>query len=177
MFRKHVMANICAAAILTSGGGVFAQTIYKQIDATGRTIFSDHPAAEGTVGPNGMFHSEEHSSLAPPRVATGTRPDVAKALLRNLPMRSTYAATVDLNEAGRRLRLARQRRQEGIEARPGGRNDSAGTSAMDRRYHRRQQRLEREVIAAERRSHETAVVWNGFVRRDGKTDQVRLAQP
>jgi hypothetical protein len=112
-----------------------------------------------------------------PPVATGTRSDVAKALFRNSAMSSTFAATVDFNESGRRLRQARQSRQEGIEPRPGERTDSAGTSAMDKRYQRRQQGLEREVVAAERRSHDTSLVRSALLRRDGKTDPVKLAQP
>ena len=44
-------------------------------------------------------------------------------------------------------------------------------------FQRRQQRLEREVVVAERRSHETSLVWNAFVRHDGKSGPVKLAQP
>jgi hypothetical protein len=91
-------------------------------------------------------------------------------------MRSTYAATVDFNEAGRRLRQARQSLQQGIEPRPGERIDSAGTSAMDRRYQRRQQRLERDVMAAERRSRETSLALSALMGRDGNVDPVRLAR-
>lgn len=176
VFHRHMMANICAAAILCSGGGVLAQTIYKQVDASGRTSFSDEPATDGIVVPYARLSSQQRDSLAPPPVVTGTRPDVARALLRNVAMSSTYAATVDFNEAGRRLRLARQSLQEGMEPRPGERMDSAGTSAMNRRYQRRQQRLEREVVAAERRSHETSQVWSAVLRRDGKADPVKLAR-
>jgi hypothetical protein len=91
-------------------------------------------------------------------------------------MKSTYAATVDFNEAGRRLNQARQSLQEGIEPRPGERIDSAGTGAMDRRYQRRQQRLEREVVAAERRSHETSLARSALLRHDGEADPVRLVR-
>jgi hypothetical protein len=177
MFRKHMMSKICAAAILCSGGGVLAQTIYKQIDATGRTIFTDRPAADGIVVPYATFSSQERGSVSPPRTATGTRSDVANALFRNSAMTSTYAATIDFNEARRRLMQARQSRQEGIEPRPGERTDSAGTSAMNKRYQRRQERLEREVVAAERRSHETSLVRSALLRSDGKTDPLKLAQP
>jgi len=176
VFRKDMVSKICAAAILCCGEGVLAQTIYKEIDATGRTIFTDRTAA-GIVVPYATFSSHQRGSVSPPRIATATRSDVAQALFSNSAMTSTYAATVDFNEARRRLTQARQSRQEGIEPRPGERNDSASTSAMDKRYHRRQQRLEREVVAAERRSHETSLVWNAFLRQDGKTDPVKLAQP
>jgi hypothetical protein len=114
--------------------------------------------------------------VSPPRIATGTRSDVEKSLFRHTAMRSTYAATVDFNEAGRRLRQARQSLQQGIEPRPGERIDSAGTSAMDRRYQRRQQRLERDVMAAERRSRETSLALSALMGRDGNVDPVRLAR-
>jgi hypothetical protein len=176
MFRKHMMSTICAAAILCSGGGVLAQTIYKQIDPTGRTIFTDRPAA-GIVVPDATFPSQERGSVSPPRIANGTRSDLEKALFSNSAMTSMYAATIDCNEATRRLRQARQSRQEGMEPRPGERADSAGASAMNKRYQRRQRKLEREVVAAELRSHETALVRSALFRSDGKTDPLKLANP
>jgi hypothetical protein len=177
VFRKHMVSKICAAAILCSGEEVLAQTIYKQIDATGRTIFTDRPDTAGTVVPYERFPNQERGSVSSPRIVTGTRSDVARALYTKSAMSSTYAANVDFNEATRRLTQARQSREDGIEPRPGERTDSTGTTAMDKRYQRRQQRLEREVVAAERRSHETSSVWNAFLRRDGKTDALKLAQP
>lgn len=173
MFRKHMMARICSAAIFCSGEEALAQTIYKQIDANGRTIFTDQPATDGIVVPYATSSGRQRDPISPRPIVTGTRPDVADALFRQAAMSSTYAATVDFNEAGRRLRQARQSQQEGMEARPG----EAGTTAMDRRYQRRQRRLEGEVAAAERRSYVTSVVWNAFLRRNGKTDPLKLAQP
>ena len=67
MFRKRMMAKICTAAILCSGGGVLAQTFYKQIDASGRTIFTDQPAADGMVVRNETFPREERGLVSPPR--------------------------------------------------------------------------------------------------------------
>jgi len=177
MLRRHIMAEICTAAILCSGGGVLAQTIYKLIDATGRTTFTDRPTADGIVVPYVPFPSQQRGSLSPPRIETGMRSDVAKALFSNSAMNSIYAATVDFNEATRRLRQARQSRQEGIEPRPGERADSAGASAMNTRYQRRQQKLEREVVAAERRSHETALIRSELSRRAGNAEPLELAQP
>ena len=182
LFRKRLTSSICAAAILCGGEAALAQTIYKQIDATGRTVFTDRPTADGTGVPYATFSSQQRASLSPARVATGTRSDVAKALLSNSAMNSLYAATIDFNEATRRLRQARQSRQEGIEPGPGERADSAGTSAMDKRYQRRQQRFEREVVAAERRSHQTSLVRSALLRSallrsDGKTEPLMLAQP
>lgn len=175
MLRRHITAKICAAAILCSGGGVLAQTIYKQIDATGRTIFSDRPTADGIVVPYVTFSSQQRGSLSPPRIATGTRSDVAKALFTNSAMTSIYAATVDCNEATRRLRQSRQSRLEGMETRPGERADSAGASAMNKRYQRRQQKLEREVVAAELRSRETALIRSTLLKRDATIDPPRYS--
>jgi hypothetical protein len=148
VFRKHMISTSCVAALLCSGGGAWAQTIYKQIDATGRMTFTDRRDSARIGAFYEIFPSEERGSVPPPRIATGTRSDVEKALFMHTAMRSTYAATVDLNEAARRLRQARQSLEEGLEPRPGERIDPAGTSAMDRRYQRRQQRLAREVTAA-----------------------------
>jgi hypothetical protein len=172
-----MMAKICAAAILCSGEGVLAQTIYKQMDAAGRTVFTDRPNTAGIVVLYETFPTQERGPVSSPRIVTGTRSDVAKALCTKSAMSSTYAATVDFNEATRRLTQARQSREDGIEPRPGEWTDGMGTTAMDKRYQRRQQRLEREVVAAERRSHETSLVRNAFLRRDGKTDPVKLALP
>lgn len=115
--------------------------------------------------------------MSPPRIANGTRSDVAQALFSNSAMTSMYAATIDFNEATRRLRQARQSRQEGMEPWLGEQTDSAGTSAMSKRYQRRQQRLEREVVAAKRRLQQTSLVRSALSRSesDGKTDP--LAQP
>lgn len=176
VLHKHMISKICAAVLLCSGGGAWAQAIYKQIDATGRTTFTDRPESARVVVSYEIFPSEERGSVSPPRIATGTRSDVEQALFMHTAMRSTYAATVDLNEAARRLRQARQSLEDGIQPRPGERVDSAGTSAMDRRYQRRQQKLEREVVAAVRRSHETSLVQSALVKRDGKADPVRLAR-
>jgi len=128
MCPKHLFSKICAAAILCSGGGVSAQTIYKLMDANGHTTFTNRPA-EG------------------------------------------------ISEATRRLRQARQSLQEGIQSRPREQTDGGGTGAINKRYMRRQQRLEREVVAAERRAHETSLVRSALWRRVGGTDPLILAQP
>jgi len=176
VLRKHMMSMMCAAGILCSGGGALAQTIYKQIDATGRVMFTDRPAA-GIVEPYATLPNYEGGSVSPPRSANGVWSDVAKALFSNSAMTSMNAATIDFNEATRRLLQARQNRQEGMEPRPGEQADSAGVSAMNKRYQRRQQKLEREVVAAELRSQETALVRSALSRSDGKTAPIRLAQP
>ena len=181
---RNIAWRICAAAFLCAAAGVSAQTIYKQIDANGRTIFTDRPAATGIVVPYATF---QRGLVSPPRIASGTRSDLSEALFSNSAMTSMYAATIDFNEATRRLWQARQSRQEGMEPRPGERADSADASAMNQRYQRRQQKLEREVVAAERRSHQTSLVRSALLRSallrsallrsEGKIDPLAQAQP
>ena len=57
MSRKHVMSTMCAAAIVCSGEEALAQTIFKQIDAAGRTTFTDRPAATAMVVPYATFRA------------------------------------------------------------------------------------------------------------------------
>jgi hypothetical protein len=172
-----MMSKMFAATILCSSDGVLAQTIFRQTDAAGHTTFTDRPPA-GMVVPHATFRGEERGSVPPPRIAKGTRPDLAKALFSNSAMTSMYAATVDYNEAARRLRQARQSSQEGMESRPGEQGD-AGATAMNKRYERRQQRLERAVVAAELRSRDTALIRTAMLEleRAVKIGSLKLAQP
>jgi hypothetical protein len=163
--RRHVrntVWRICAAAFLCAAAGVSAQTVYKQVDAAGRSTFTDRP--DMTPSPS-------------PRTASVSALDVANALASNSAMTSLYAATIDFNEATLRLRRARQTRQEGMEPRPGEWTDSAGTTAMNKRYQRRQQKLEREVVAAELRSHETALIRRTLLKRDAEIGPLKVTQP
>jgi uncharacterized protein DUF4124 len=83
MSGKHMMAKICAAAILSSGGGVEAQTIYKQTDATGRTIFTDRPPA-GIAVPYETFPNRERDLVSPLGIATGTWSESGEGLVQQL---------------------------------------------------------------------------------------------
>jgi len=88
-----------------------------------------------------------------------------------------HAATIDFNEATRRLTQARESRQQEIESQLREAADSAITSLMNIRYQRRQQRLEREVVAAELRLHETSLARSALSRSDYKPDALKRAQP
>jgi hypothetical protein len=160
---RETVWRICAGALLCAAAGASAQTVYKQVDAAGRITFTDRPDTTPSRSPS-------------PPTASVVALDVAKALASDTAMTSLYAATIDFNEAARRLRRARQSRQEGVERRPGEWTDSAGTTA-DQRYQRRQQKLEREVVAAELRAHETALIRRELSRRASKTDPLEPAQP
>jgi hypothetical protein len=163
MIHEQVMAKMCAAAIAIGccGASVSAQTIYKQIDAAGRTTYTDRPAADSVVTTSPY---PKRGPASPPRIAKRTRSDVSKALFSSSAVTSIYAATVDFNEATRRSGQARQSRQEGIEPQLGERTGNAGTSAMSARYQRRQRKLEREVVVAELRMHETSLVRSALAR-------------
>jgi hypothetical protein len=177
MIRKHMTLTMCAAAIgiLCCGGGALAQTIYKHMDATGHTTYTDGPAADGIVVPYATSPSQERGA-APPRIVSSTRSDLAQALFSSAAMSSMHAATIDFNEATRRLTQARESRQQGIESQLREAADSAITSPMNIRYQRHQQRLEREVVAAELRLHETSLVRSALSRSDNKPDPLERAR-
>lgn len=170
-----------AALILFGGADVLAQTIYKQIDATGRTTFTDRPTADAILVPYEAFPYQERAPASLPRIANGLWLDVARALSRNGAMSSIHAAKIDFKEATRRLQQVRESRHDGREPRSGERNDSAGIAVMDQRYQRRQQRLEHAVLAAERRTRETLLAVSALstVERDttGQPDTVVIPIP
>jgi len=170
MPRNHMISKLCAVAILCSGEGLLAEAIYKQTDATGVITFTDRPTAHDVIEPYVRLSSQPGGSISVERPVNGNRLDVAAALTRNAAMSSTYAAAIDFNEARLRLKRARKNRQEGIEPRSGERADSSSTGPMNKRYQSRQRGLQREVVAAERRWHETSLVQStrvlAFLSRD-----------
>jgi hypothetical protein len=48
---------------------------------------------------------------------------------------------------------------------------------MNERYQRDRQRLEREVVAAQRRSNETSLARSALLRIDARAYPLKLAQP
>jgi hypothetical protein len=171
-----LIAMLCTSALLCSGGNALAQTIHKKIDAAGRTIFTDQPEL-GTDEPEERATHRRRNPESPRRISTGAWSDVERALNNNVAMTSTDAATIDFNEAQRRLKQAREARREGMKLRPGERTDGAGTSAMDKRYQERKRKLDREVAAAERRLRETARARDAVSGGDGRIDRLKVAQP
>jgi hypothetical protein len=163
MAHRRMILHFCTVAILCSGEEAWAQTIYKQMDSAGAITFSDRPAADESLKPNTRSPSLERGPLAVSRANPGTYSDVTDALARNVAMSSAYAAAVDCNEAKGRLERARERREEGIEPRPGERAESSGAGITNIRYRMRQRGLQREVVAAERRSHQTSMVQSAYV--------------
>lgn len=156
----NVVWRICATAIFCVAAGASAQSVHKEIDIDGRITFTDRPEATPL-----------------PRTATGSDSGVAVALGRNAPMTSMSAATVDFDEATRRLVRARQHRQEGLDPRPGENADAVDIRMMNERYLRDQRRLDREVAAAQRRSNETLLARSALLRSDDRIDPRKPAQP
>jgi hypothetical protein len=81
--------------------------------------------------------------------------DVANALASNTAMSSRHAATIDANEAARRLRQAQLEREQGAERLPGEQAYGTDASVVNQRYWQRQEELRRVVVQAQRRLDET----------------------
>jgi hypothetical protein len=129
--------KICLAVFLCAATEVFAQPVYKHVDAAGRTIYAN-----------------QSDTLAPPlRTATISALDVSNALASNTAISSRIAATIDGNEATRRLEKAQLERTQGTEPLPGEQDRSAGTGVVKHRYWQRQEKLRRAVEQAQLRSH------------------------
>ncbi len=116
--------------------GALAQTVHKQIDAAGHITYSDRP----------------DTTPAPPTIPAL---DVANALASNSAISSRRAATIDANEAMRRLGQAELERKEGSERLPGEQVHGADASGANHRYRQRQEELRRAVEQAQRRSDAT----------------------
>jgi hypothetical protein len=120
--------RICAAALLCAAAGVSAQTVHKQVDAAGRITYSDQ---------------------------SDTRPSPRKARPAYSIMSARHAATVDANEAARRLAQARLQRAQGTQPLP--RELARGTDAnvVNHSYWQRQEKLRTVVEQAQLRYNET----------------------
>jgi hypothetical protein len=118
------LVTACMAAFLfcaAGAAGAATQVIFKQTDATGRTIFTDHAdAAARTVA---MYAAAEYKgpSAQPddpvlrPAAETDKPTDVERALQRMAPISSARAATIDSNEAARRMRQEQRTHTKGAE--------------------------------------------------------------
>ena len=136
---RNIARSVCAAALLCGTAGVSAQAIHKEIDAAGRVTYTDQP----DTTPTG-------------HLATVPALDVANALARNAAISSRLAATVDADEAARRLGQALLDRKLGAARQPGERVHGADAAAADLRYRLRQEDLQRDVEQALRRASVTS---------------------
>jgi len=122
---RKIVRRICAAALLCAAAGVSAQTVHKQVDAAGRITYSDQ--------------SDTPREARPPYSIMSAR----------------HAATVDANEAARRLAQARLQRAQGAQPLP--RELARGTDAnvVNHSYWQRQEKLRTVVEQAQLRYNET----------------------
>ena len=140
--RRHRLRDAawtaCAMALLCAAAGVSAQMIHRQIDVAGRVTYTDRPDTAAISG-----------------AKTTPALDVAAALAGSSAMSSRYAATVDANEAARRLRQTERERERGAERLSSEQAHAGDASAANDRYRRRQETLRHGVEQAQRRSSET----------------------
>ena len=136
---RNIARSVCAVALLCAAAGVSAQAIHKAIDAEGRVTYSDQPDMTPT------WH-----------LATVPALDVANALARNAVISSRFAATVDADEAARRLGQALLDRKLGTERLSGEQAHGADASAANQRYRLRQEGLQHEVERALHRASVTS---------------------
>ena len=123
-----IACRICAAALLCAAAGVSAQTVHKQVDAAGRITYSD-----------------QSDTTPSPRMA---RPAYSI-------MSARQAATVDTNEAARRLAQARLQREQGAQPLPGELARGTDANVVNHRYWQRQEKLRTVVEQAQLRYNET----------------------
>ena len=133
---REMVRRICATVFLCIAAGVPAQTIHKQIDAAGRITYSDQPETT-------------------PSLPTVPGLEVANALASNSAMSSRRAATIDANEAKRRLEQVELERNQGADRLVGEQAHGADANAANQRYRQRQDDLRRAVEHAQRRSDKT----------------------
>ncbi|MEK6245697.1 MAG: DUF4124 domain-containing protein, partial [Pseudomonadota bacterium] len=135
---RNIVSRICAAALVCAATGVSAQTIYKQVSAVGHVTFTDQPDA-----------------TAARQTATDPALEVTKAPARIFTISSRRAATINANEAARRLGEAQLKRKQGAEPLPGEQAQGSDASTVNHRYWWRQEKLRLVVEQAQRRSNET----------------------
>ena len=118
------LLTACMAAFLFCATGAAAQVIFKQTDETGRTIFTDRadPAARTVamyvVAQYNDSSAQPDDPLMRPAAATHKLTDVERALQRMAPISSARAATIDSNEAARRMRQEQRTHTKGAETLP-----------------------------------------------------------
>jgi hypothetical protein len=121
--------SIIWPAILGISMGASAQTIYKQVDATGHIVFSDRPDPAARVvtrflPPSGLPFDLPPLQFSANGAPPDTRSDVENALTMSSAISSAHSISIDVNEATRRQRQEKlQRELEGaqrrtLEARP-----------------------------------------------------------
>jgi hypothetical protein len=115
------LLTACMAAFLFCAAGAAAQVIFKQTDETGRTIFTDRPdpaariVATYALAQYTGFSGQPDDPVLRPAAATDKPTDVERALRLMAPISSARAATIDSNEAARRMRQEQRTHTKGAE--------------------------------------------------------------
>jgi len=125
---RNSVCLICAAALSCAAAGVSAQTVHKQVDAEGRITYTD-----------------QSDATASPR----------KARTTHSVMSARHAATIDANEAARRLAQARLQREQGAQPLPRELDRGPDANVVNHRYWQRQEKLRTVVEQAQLRYNET----------------------
>jgi|SRR5271154_6894345 len=127
---RIVTSSICAAALACAAADVSAQEIYRHVSLVGGVTFTDQRDPE----------PEAEAAQTPAR-----RPAISQQ----------RAATVNANEAERRLAQAHLKREQGIKPLPGEQVQGSKGTVLSYRYWRRQEKLRLVVEQAQRRLSET----------------------
>ena len=113
------LLTACMTAFLFCATGAAAQIIFKQTDETGRTIFTDRPdPAARDVATYALYtgsSAQPDDPVSRLAAATDKPTDVERALQRMAPISSARAATIDSNEAARRMRQEQRTHTKGAE--------------------------------------------------------------
>lgn len=135
---RNITSSLCALALLCAAAGAPAQTIYKQVDLAGKVTFTDRP-----------------DSNLPAQSMTSPALEAPRPPARAVPMTSQRSATINANEAGRRLAQAQLMRSEGADVLPGELTHGSSAGVPSQRYWQRQEKLRLAVEQAQRRANET----------------------
>lgn len=149
--------------LLGASAGAMPQTLYKSTDGSGRVVYSDKPTP-GAIAIEGA----QREAVDPESAA---RADAEREKLRQQGEelqqrqrqreRALDAADAEVTAAVNALKEAQRRREAGVEPLPGERlGKVGGGSNFAPAYFERQQALDREVSAAQRRLEKA------YARRD-----------
>lgn len=133
---RKIAWSIFAPAFFFAAAGTPAQPVYKEVDAAGHVTYTNRPRP-----------------TPPPSATPALTPmqDVVTSLADNSALSSRLSATVDANEAARRLRQVQKEREQGANPWSGERRGQAGSALSDERYQRRREKLRHMVEQAQRR--------------------------
>jgi hypothetical protein len=135
---RSVSSILLALALLCAAAGTPAQTtIYKQVDLAGRVMFTDRP-----------------DSSLPAQSVTGPALEAPRPPVRAVLMTSQRSATINSNEAARRLAQAQLMRSEGADPLPGEQTQGSAAGVPNQRYWQRQEKLRVLVEHAQQRANE-----------------------